>query len=417
MQITFVSNYYPPFAQGGYEQWCQEVAVELVRRGHRVSILTSRPPGLTESIENDAVEVWRSLHLEVESGVLHSVVRLLRDRERLERENLMQVRRMVVDFAPDAVLLWGMWNVPRSVPALVEQLLPGRLAYFLCDYWLTLPNAYIQQWQNSSSRALTRLPKRLAGQAFLKKLLQDPPIPLQLEHPICVSQAVRELLVRDGVPLPHARIIQGGIQVDDFKALGTDRWERTGGGLKLLYAGRLTSEKGVSTAIRALAQVPQREDRPVTLDLLGGGDPRYHKDLKNLVRQSRLESRVKFRRSVPRSEMPTVLAEYDALLFPSEWAEPFSRIVMEAMAAGLVVIGTTTGGTGDVLVEDLTGLTFPPGDARALAGQIQHLRDSRMLGHRLSGEARRRVERKFTFERMVDEIEAYLESLAMARSC
>jgi glycosyltransferase involved in cell wall biosynthesis len=114
--------------------------------------------------------------------------------------------------------------------------------------------------------------------------------------------------------------------------------------------------------------------------------------------------------------MPEMLAKYDALVFPSEWEEPFGRMVMEAMAVGLVVIGTTTGGTGDVLVEGQTGLTFPAGDHGALARQIERLRDDRALGRRLANTAYTQVSQRFTFDRMVDEIEAFLSSLALVET-
>lgn len=422
MRIVFLSNYYPPFSRGGYEQWCQEVADALVRRGHSVIVITSRLPDsvcseMITATEGCNIEVQRCLTLEVEGGLLRTAMRLVYQRARDERGNLSRVRQVLADFAPDVAMVWGMWNVPRSVPALIEQLLPGRVAYYLCDYWPTLPSAYIQQWQNPAARLVARLPKKLIGNVFLSRLRREPPIPLKLEHPLCVSRALRDLLGHGGARVAHARIIQGGIQVDDFRPLALRRWECHDGGLKLLYAGRLTPEKGVHTAIEALVTLAHRMDRSVTLDLVGWGDQHYVKDLRRSMRRARLEDRVTFSGSVERSAMPGLLARYDALLFPSVWAEPFARTVIEAMATGLVVIGTTTGGTADVLVEGETGLTFPAGDSNALATQIQRLGDDRELGRKLAKAARECVEDRFTFTRMVDEIEADLATLAVARCC
>lgn len=413
MRILFLTNLYPPRAAGGYEQWCQEVAVEFTRRGHAVAVLTSGPD--VGEAADDGVEVRRDLHLEVKGGLVSTVLRVLRDRERHERENLDRLERLVAEFRPDLAVVWGMWNVPRSVPARLERLLPGRVAYYLCDYWLTLPSAYVQQLANPSTRALTRLPKRLVGWALLGPITQEPRVPLRLENPICVSQAVREILTREGVPIEHARVIQGGIQVDDFAPRSLARWDRLDGPLRLVYAGRLAEEKGVYTAVRAMALLTPRADRPVTLDLVGTGASSYLAGLHELVRRHGLADQVRFHPRVPRERMPDLLANYGALLFPSEWPEPFGRAVMEAMAVGLVVIGTTTGGTGDVLVEGETGLTFPAGDAAVLARQIERLRDDRAMGQRLARTARRRVAEQFTFARMVDEIEEYLDAMLRAR--
>ena len=56
MRILFLSNFYPPHAIGGYEQWCQEVADRLQARGHVVTVLTSRY-GLQP--ERQAIELRR----------------------------------------------------------------------------------------------------------------------------------------------------------------------------------------------------------------------------------------------------------------------------------------------------------------------------------------------------------------------
>src|SRR4029079_7959089 len=112
---------------------------------------------------------------------------------------------------------------------------------------------------------------------------------------------------------------------------------------------------------------------PVTLDIVGGGDAAYEHELRAEVQDHGLLDRVHFRGGVPRAQMPSVLEEYDVLLLLSEWEEPFARIVLEAMAAGLVVIGTTRGGTGEILSEGQTGLSLAAGSAVALANELERL--------------------------------------------
>ncbi len=145
-RLLFVSNYYPPHALGGYEMWCHEVATGLRARGHHVSVLTSRVSGRASSDHVDG-PVYRTLYLELEGGLLHTIGRLSWTRDRRERENLVRVERLLHQIQPDWVVLWGMWNVPRSVPAALERWMPGRVIYYLCDYWPTLPSAYLQRWR------------------------------------------------------------------------------------------------------------------------------------------------------------------------------------------------------------------------------------------------------------------------------
>lgn len=413
MRILFLSNFYPPFARGGYEQWCQEVAVELVRRGHQVSVLTSHIDKIDGHINDYGVQVHRQLRLEVEQKLFNTVVKLLRNRTKLEEANLIYLRNLVADFQPDAVLIWGMWNVPRSVPALIEQLLPGRVAYYICDYWLSLPNAYIQRWEAPSRREYAYWAKQLIGIPFLSQLEKESPISLKLEHPICVSKAVQRLLIEAGVPINHARVIYGGTHTEEFEAIYPNGSQASSNGyLKLLYVGRLDVEKGVHTIIRAMGKLLTETDLAINLNIVGKGNQDYVAHLKALVQQYNLSQHVTFCGSVPRSEIPTMLVKHDALIFSSEWEEPFARTVLEAMAAGLTVIGTTTGGTGEILVEKKTGLTFSAGNASELAKQIRVLHDNPSLRLQLAENGRQCVIQKFTFQRMVDQIETALQNIA-----
>lgn len=410
MRVLFLSNYFPPNGKGGYELQCDEVAQELALRGHRVTILTSRVSGADASDLDGRVSVLRQLHLEVEYGLADTTFRLFRDRNRHEDEDVQRVRQVVAEFRPDVAVVWGMWNIHRSVPATAERLMAGRTVYYLCDYWPSLPSAYLQQWRAPSGRMLTQWPKRLVGRIVAAKLARDPLVQLRLERPVCVSHAVRDLLVDGGVPVPHAQVIYLGIEPSKFsRRNGTT--DRTGGSLRLLYAGRLSPEKGVHTAIRAMAFLHQQSDQHVTLDIIGRGDERYARMLKNLVQKHHLNARVAFHGSMDRNEMPAVFSKHDVLIFPSEWEEPFARTVLEAMAAGVAVVGTTTGGTGEVLVEDETGLTFPPEDATHLAKQIERLLRDKMLARKLAVAARRRVDEEFTLKHMVDKLETVMRRL------
>jgi len=412
MHILFLSNLYPPFARGGYEQWCQEIADELTERGHEVCILTSRVSDNSRQIPiNNGAQVQRSLFLEVEGGLAHTIVRLLKDRQKFEYKNLEQTRNLIDNFQPDVAMIWGMWNVPRSVPALVEQLLPNRVAYYICDYWLSLPNAYIQRWQEPSRHGGTQWQKKILAKFFLPQLQKEPAVPLKLAHPICVSKAVRKILVEAGVPIDHAQIIYGGTQVEDFLSAAAHR-NHPNGNLKLLYAGRLDAEKGVHTAIEAMQLLVGQARLQISLDIIGTGNPDYELNLKELVRSYNLTQTVHFPGSVSRSDIPATFAQYDGLIFPSEWQEPFARTVLEAMASGLVVIGATTGGTVEILVEGKTGLVFPPGDSKTLAKQINRLYNEAVLREYLAKTGQQCVLEQFTFQGMVDQIETTLQQIS-----
>jgi glycosyltransferase involved in cell wall biosynthesis len=410
MRLLFVSAYYPPPPRGGYEELCREVAEALVERGHELAVITSGAPGSIRSERRGEIWVQRRLHLEVESGLLRTAIRVVRDRRRLEADNVAALNDFVTTFEPDAALIWGMWNIPRSVPARVEELLASRVAYYLCDYWPTLPSAYVQQCLTPARRRFARIPKRLMGMPLVAWLARAPIERLRFEHPVCVSAAEQRVLVEAGVHVEHARVIYGNARCEPFVAAAAVRNTRPPGVLRLLFAGRLSPEKGIDCAIRALALLG---DCPsVQLDIVGSGEPAYVADLVALTGRLGLDNRVSMLGSVPRSDMPATMAAYDALVFPSEWDEPFARIVLEAMAARLIVVGTPTGGTSEVLIDGETGLTFPRGDPAALAQQLRRVLDDPARSSRLAETAQRRVVERFTFERTVEELERYLLEIA-----
>ena len=412
MRILFLSNYYPPHSVGGYEQWCQEVADELCHRGHEILVLTTRAKKAAgKRTPNNGVVVKDVLNLEVdqEAGLVKSSIRMLKERRRLEEASLNNLRLQINDFRPDIAMLWGMWNIPRSVPALLEQLLPGRIAYYLCDYWPSLPDSYIQRWQENSRISIMSLPKQILARPVLTYLNNKPKHELELRYPICVSRRLRDLLVQAGLPVQHAQIVYGGTQIDEFKRVSPGNRDHNGT-LKLLYLGRIRPDKGVHTIIEAV-EVTLRNGVHISLDIVGFGNPDYISSLHTLIKSRNLQSEVSIKPGVPRSRIPELLSAYNTLVFPSVWEEPFARTVLEAMAAGLAVVGTTTGGTGEILIEGQTGLTFPVGDAQALSQQIIRLARDPGLRMSLATAGQVCVEENFSFVRMVNELEDAMKGL------
>ncbi len=101
MRILFLSNFYPPHAIGGYEQWCQEVADRLHARGHTVTVLTSRygvAAGRTDRIHQRmhraAPLVIRTLHLQADLAYYQPADFFLHRRSH-ERANQQALRHAI----------------------------------------------------------------------------------------------------------------------------------------------------------------------------------------------------------------------------------------------------------------------------------------------------------------------------------
>ena len=404
MRILFLSNFFPPARPGGYTQWCHEVAERLGERGHTIGVLTSRHE--RAKAPRGEQNIYRLLHLEGDLEYyqpLHFFTRW----KRQHRENLVFLEHTVKDFAPDLIFVWGMWALSKALPALAEQLLPGRVVYYLSDYWPSAMDMHTAYWQSPAQRWPTQVLKRVLSKVAMSMLAEEGQPHLKLEQAICVSARVRELLIEAGLPLQSARSIRGGIEVQRF--LNGPERDRASGRLRLLYAGQLVQHKGVHTAIEAMARLASKwSTDQIHLTVVGSGHPDYEALLRHLVERERLQNYVTFEKPVSKDKMPALLNQFDVLVFPSIYEEPLARMTQEAMASGLVVVGTTTGGTGEILRHGETGLTFEPEDADGLAEQVTRLIIDPDLCCRLAQAGRQTVLENFTLDKMVKEIEAYL---------
>lgn len=175
---------------------------------------------------------------------------------------------------------------------------------------------------------------------------------------------------------------------------------------RLLYVGQVVPHKGIHTAIEAVRLL--RDDHAcdsVRLDIVGGSvQPSYVESLRGLVAKHGLVDVVRFLGPVPREDLPLIYREHDIAIFPVIWEEPFSITLLEAMASGLMIVSTLTGGTPEVVEPGINALTFHCGDAHECAWQIHRLLLDRDLCERIRQNARRTVEQRFRLDDMAARI-------------
>jgi glycogen(starch) synthase len=402
MRILIISNYYPPVEIGGWEQLTNDVVDELVARDHEIHVLTS--DYLVDQIEGPEPAVSRFLHLESPDHVNYQIPYTFFHRG-WEQNNVANLTQIAAEFEPDIIYINGMWNLPHSLAQAAEQLLPGRVVYYMASYWPTELDAHSAYWSLPAKNGFKRYPKNLLARIIKQYLVSSTPRnQLDFQLVLCVSSYVRDYMVEEAkVPREQTRVVHNGINLDHFK-LKTEDSRREH--LRLLYAGRLSADKGVLTILESLAMInKQNLAASIQCSIYGSGAPDYRARLTRFVAEHEIDSWVGFKGVVPRDQMPGVFAEHDVLLFPSVWAEPLARILQEAMACGLVVIGTNTGGTDEILQDGITGLTFEANDAQMLAEKIELVQSDEQLRERIIQAARRKVEKEFSLTRMVDEIE------------
>ena len=158
------------------------------------------------------------------------------------------------------------------------------------------------------------------------------------------------------------------------------------------YIGRLVNEKGVDMLISVLTMMPD----DVRLNVYGSGpDLEY---LKQLVFNYNLYNEVIFTPWISSTKIPQLMHNFDVLVLPSrtttKWKEQFGRVLIEAMASGIPVVGSDSGEIPYVIGD--AGLIFQEGDVESLKDALMKLYVDPDLRNLLSLQGRKRVQDRFT---------------------
>ncbi|WP_308209938.1 glycosyltransferase [Actinomadura madurae] len=161
-----------------------------------------------------------------------------------------------------------------------------------------------------------------------------------------------------------------------------------------MVLSRLVERKGVDTAIRALAHLPD-----AVLTIAGGPphgelnrDPEVRR-LRKVARNAGVSSRVEFLGRLGRDAVPPLLRSA-SLVVTLPWYEPFGMVPLEAMACGVPVVASAVGGHLDTVADGVTGALVPPRDPEGAAAAIRALLDDpaarAAMGFASAGRARER---------------------------
>ena len=174
----------------------------------------------------------------------------------------------------------------------------------------------------------------------------------------------------------------------DLKAYYPAHTTKVDGPLRLICVARLIQRKGQDQLIGAVKRLTD-EGFDVVLNLVGTGDaqPTYEKYALDLG----IRERIHFSGYVPRDEINAHFNNADGFVLPS-YNEGMSLAALEAMAAGLPLVVTRTGGTEELVEEGLNGFSFVWGDVDKLTNDLRTLAKNRVLARRMGGLSRLRAE-------------------------
>ncbi|MBY6266501.1 glycosyltransferase (plasmid) [Azospirillum sp. 412522] len=378
LRILVATNLFPPQEFGGYGRKLWEFSAELVRRGHDVRILTADVPELARSgmvgtadIE-DRVERRLALYGRWEGGRAH----LLDD-----QEQCVAIARANAELVLERAAALGS-----------EVCLAGNMDL--------IGHPFLSPLAARGVPVLHCLGNRHPGYAQA----QTPRSPLYRPGP--ASHWVAGQLDEAGFGFPDQSVIYPGARVDGFYRAVMPAFDR----LRIAFASLFVNYKGADTLMNALAVL---HASGIEFDCAIAGetpDATLLDAARDLCRRTGMADKVRFLGFQDRRGMAALFARSNVLAFPSFFQEPFGISQVEAMAAGLTVVTSGTGGSREIVRDGVDGLVFTPGDHQDLAAKLSGLVGDRSRWMRLALAGRERAA-EFTVARSVDRIEEVFAEL------
>lgn len=362
MNVLMNCLYFPPEV-GGLESHVFTLCRELARRGHRVTMITSRSrPGLAARERVDGIEVERAwMPSRTPAGwMAHAAASVPRHLRHAAHADVLHAQTF----------------------AMVPPAWPSRSRYRR-PLVLTL----------HTSHFLIRA-RRLLWRPILRRIIASADVLLAASREIL--DAALELH-----PHPRAEALLNAVDTEVFRprpagALASAGTRAPGARRRILVPRRLFPKNGVEYLVRAVPAIVRALD--VDVAVVGDGPERAR--LESLARRLGVADRIHFAGPRPHAEMPETLRAADLVVVPS-LMEASSVAALEAMACGVPVAASRVGGLPEI-VDDSVGALFEPADPESLASTVVRLLGD-AEGLRRRGEAaRRRVAERFSLARLVD---------------
>jgi glycosyltransferase involved in cell wall biosynthesis len=248
----------------------------------------------------------------------------------------------------------------------------------------------------------------------------------------CSEFVTRNVANRFPAIASRCRTIYYGIDLSAFRT-GTCPKNTAAAPLRILFVGRISPEKGIHVLVDAFRLVASRcpaaelhfvgaEGLPRRSMITELSDDAHTRGLRSLYQPDyrerfcaglgpELRGRIYFHGAVANADLPRFYRDATVFAFPSEWEEPFGIPVIEAMASGVPVVGTRSGGIVESIEHGRTGFLVNRGDSQALADALTTLLLNDDLRWEMSRNGRQRAG-LWSWDRTISDLIALYGSLS-----
>jgi glycosyltransferase involved in cell wall biosynthesis len=214
----------------------------------------------------------------------------------------------------------------------------------------------------------------------------------------------QEKILREKYSVKKEKIYKvfNGIDIDLFRPIQNssilNKYSITNERIVLCVA-RIVADKGIQNAVRAMPLI-LKEIPKTKLMIVGGGS--YMPTIRRLVRKYDLEEHVIFTGFAEFSELPYYFSACDVFVNPTIRQNGYDLTILEAMACGKPVVVSNLGSVPTVIEHNIDGILVPPKDINTLSKKIVEVLKDKKLASRLGNAARKKVVKKFSLDKMVE---------------
>jgi len=387
--------------QGGMEIHEKIVTEELIKRGHRVTIISTRHP---EGITFDEINGVKCYYLS--DTVFGS------DKKGWGPASLKKF--LEIHQRDPFDLVWSQQNAAyffaKSQPSTLNMPIVSRYAGTSFGNLRSVFNQTVSHWNGLMELCYEAL------LAFYYFCWVESPLLRKSRFIIAVSKELVESIQKlYRVDPRKIRLIHHGAETNYFKPdknakkVICEQYNINPEKKIILSLSTVSKQKGFHHALKAFKEVlKQRRD----VVLMIGGDGDYLPHCKKLAQNLGVESSVVFTGLIPNEHTSLYYSGADIFIFPSIRIEGFARVLIEAMSCEKPVIATRIGGNPSVIEDYKDGLLINPGDIQALSSKILFLLSNTKDALRLAKNAREKAKKKFNLNKMINEtIKVFEEAL------
>jgi D-inositol-3-phosphate glycosyltransferase len=339
-RVLITTHYWPPHV-GGIETVAVEHARRLSERGWDVMVATSRLAGDRSSEQHGRVLVERFRCFNGAESALNIPVPLM-----------------------SPTMLCNLWKRASEVDVIVAHghVYVGTLYAALAARRFGKPFVLVQHSPFVDYGLVRNLLERVADRAIGSRVIRS-------AHSVIAVSEFTATFVRSLVPEVPIVILRSAIDSDRFSANeeGPKRQRPV-----VFTVRRLVPRNGVDLLVEAwrLGGLSERADL-----VIGGAGPQ----MAHIRGLAAGDTSIRLIGHIPAEELPTRYRDADIFVLPSRSGEGFGLVVLEAMASGLAVIATTSGGVTDIVTDGVNGRLVPPNDVSALSDALCELVDDAVL--------------------------------------